>query len=105
MATDKKFAVTGVSTLAGKTKIRFANDAARVKLLIKNGHTDIELIDLPREMTKVEIVEHLREIGFGQGNPAVEAAIADLAKKNKVAGKQSVKAQTLEEVMATPALV
>ncbi len=46
MATDKKFAVAGISTQNGKTKVRFANDAARVKILIKNGHTDIELIDL-----------------------------------------------------------
>ena len=47
MATDKKFAVAGVSTLGGKTKIRFANDAMRVKILQKQGHTDIDLIDLP----------------------------------------------------------
>ena len=104
MATDKKFAVAGVSTLNGKTKIRFANDAARIKILIKNGHTDVELIDLPKEMTKAEIAKYLTETGFGQGNAAIEAAVKDLAKKNKVAGKQS-SAMTLEEVMATPALV
>jgi len=33
MATDKKFAVAGVSTLDGKTKIRFANDVMRIKIL------------------------------------------------------------------------
>ena len=38
MATDKKFAVAGVSTLDGKTKIRFANDVMRIKILAKNGH-------------------------------------------------------------------
>jgi hypothetical protein len=38
MATEKKFAVAGVSTQNGKTKIRFANDAMRVKILSKNGH-------------------------------------------------------------------
>jgi hypothetical protein len=84
MATDKRFAVAGVSTLSGKTKIRFANDAMRVKILAKNGHTDVDLIELPREMTKAEIVQHMVEVGFGQGNPAVEAAIAYVAKKNKV---------------------
>ena len=41
MATDKKFAVAGVSTQAGKTKVRFANDTMRIKILAKNGHTDI----------------------------------------------------------------
>jgi hypothetical protein len=90
MATDKKFAVAGVSTLSGKTKIRFANDAMRVKILAKNGHTDVDLIELPREMTKAEIVAHMVEVGFGKGNAAVEAAIKDLAKKNKVDLKAKV---------------
>jgi hypothetical protein len=102
MATEKTFAVAGVSTLEGKTKIRFMNDSTRVKILIKNGHTDIDLVDLPREMNKAEIAQHLTEINFANGRPAVEAAIADLARKNKV---KIVKAKTLEEVLATPALV
>lgn len=85
MATSKTFSVAGVSTLDGKTKIRFANDSMRIKILAKNGHRDIELVDLPREMTKAEIAQHLVEIGFGKGNAAVQAAIKDLAKKNKVA--------------------
>lgn len=104
MATDKKFAVAGVSTLAGKTKIRFANDAARIKILIKNGHTDVELIDLPQEMTKAEIAQHMMAVGFGKGNADIEAAVADLARKNKVAGKQP-KAKTSTEAVADPALV
>ncbi len=86
MATTKKFAVAGVSTLNGKTKIRFANDAMRVKILAKNGHSDVDLIELPREMTKAEIAAHMVEVGFGKGKPNVEAAIKDLAKKNP-AGK------------------
>ena len=69
MATEKRFSVAGVSTLEGKTKIRFANDAMRVKILGKNGHTDVDLVDLPREMTKAEIATHLVEIGFGKGIP------------------------------------
>lgn len=105
MATNKTFAVAGVSTLDGKTKIRFANDAARIKILVKNGHTDIELVDLPREMTKAEIAQYMVETGFGKGNAAIEAAIKDLAKKNKVSVALPVKPMTQQEVMATPALV
>lgn len=82
MATDKKFSVAGVSTLSGKTKIRFANDSMRVKILGKNGHTDVQLIDLPREMTKAEIGAHLVETGYGSGKPAVLAAVAYVVKKN-----------------------
>jgi len=84
MATSKTFSVAGVSTLSGKTKIRFANDPMRIKILAKNGHTDVELVDLPREMTKGEIAQHLYEIDFANGRPAVVDAVADLAKKNKV---------------------
>jgi hypothetical protein len=84
MATAKKFAVAGVSTLAGKTKIRFANDTMRIKILAKNGHTNVDLVSLPHEMTKAEIAAHLTSIGFGSGSPAVLAAISYIAKKNPV---------------------
>jgi hypothetical protein len=85
MATAKKFSVAGVSTLSGKTKIRFANDTMRIKILAKNGHTDLDLVTLPNEMTKAEIAVYLKETGFGSGNPAVQAAIAYVAKKNPAA--------------------
>jgi hypothetical protein len=84
MATEKTFSVAGVSTLGDKTKIRFANDSMRIKILAKNGHTDVELVDLPREMTKGEIAQHLYEIDFARGRAAVLEAVQDLAKKNKV---------------------
>ena len=84
MATAKRFAVAGVSTLNGKTKIRFANDTMRIKILAKNGHTNVELVSLPHEMTKAEIAAHLTSIGFGSGSPAVQAAISYIAKKNPV---------------------
>jgi len=40
------------------------------------------LVELPVEMTKAEAVQHLKSIGFGQGDAAVEAAIAYAEKKN-----------------------
>ena len=94
MATDKKFAVAGVSTLAGKTKVRFANDTMRIKILAKNGHENIELVDLPREMTKAEIAAYMVETGFGKGNAAVEAAIAYVAKKNPASKQTKVSTVT-----------
>lgn len=54
------FKVAGVSTLNGITKVRFANDLTRVKMLAKNGHTDIELRDLPNAMTKPEVCSYLK---------------------------------------------
>lgn len=99
MATTKKFSVAGVSTLAGKTKIRWANDVMRIKILAKNGHTDVELVELPHEMTKAEIVQHLREIGFGEGNTAVQAALKYAEKKNP-ADKPAVQATAVKAAVA-----
>ena len=82
MATDKKFSVAGVSTLEGKTKVRFANDTMRIKILAKNGHTNVDLINLPNEMTKAEIAAYMTAQGFGADKPEVQAAIAYIAKKN-----------------------
>lgn len=95
MATEKKFAVAGVSTQEGKTKVRFANDTMRIKILQKNGHTDIQLIDLPQEMTKAEIGAHMVATGFGKGNAAIEAAVAYVVKKNPLATAAKVSTATV----------
>jgi hypothetical protein len=98
MATLKTFSVAGVSTFEGKTKIRFANDSLRIKILGKNGHSDVDLIDLPREMTKAEIAQHLFDTGYGADKPAVVSAIQDLAKKNKVTLGTSAATETTTTV-------
>ena len=100
MSTEKKFAVAGVSTLGGKTKVRFANDTMRIKILGKNGHTDVNLVDLPREMTKAEIAQHMVEVGFGKGNAAIEAAIAYVAKKNPAPKQVKATVAKTEAVVA-----
>lgn len=91
MATDKRFAVAGVSTQDGETKVRFANDMMRIKILQKNGHTDINLVELPSEMTKSEAIAYLRSIDFGKGNAAIETALAHVEKKNPVAASKPAK--------------
>ena len=69
------YTFAGTSRLNGTIKVRFANDVARVKVLAKNGHTDIDLIELKHPMTKEEIVAYLREIDFARGNTEIQAAI------------------------------
>ena len=54
------FKVAGVSVLKGEVKVRFANDMTRVKVLTKNGHTDIELRELPEAMGKPAVVTYLK---------------------------------------------
>ena len=101
MATEKKFAVAGVSTLNGKTKIRFANDTMRIKILGKNGHSDVQLVDLPHEMTKAEIGQHMIATGYGKGNAAIEAAVAYVVKKNPAV--KAVKSATVAKTEAVVA--
>ena len=57
---DKSFKIAGVSKLKCSYKVRFANDMTRVKVLAKTGHTEIELIELPKAMSKPELVTHLK---------------------------------------------
>lgn len=82
------FKYAGVSTLNGKIKARFANDQMRVKVLAKNGHKDIDIIELKHPMTKDEAVAFLLKINFDNGNKAVRAAIeAEVEKRTDAAPK------------------
>ena len=55
------FKVIGISTLNGVTKVRFANDmVSRVKILNKDGHKDINLIELTAPLSKADAVKHLK---------------------------------------------
>ena len=65
----------GVSKLNGSFKVRFANDALRVKVLAKNGHTGIDIIELKNPMTKEDAVAYLLSIDFDNGNKEVRAAL------------------------------
>ena len=69
------FTHAGVSKLDGEFKVRFANDAMRTKVLIKNGHTDIDIVELKNPMTKEEALAYLISIDFDNGNTAVRAAL------------------------------
>ena len=69
------FTHAGVSTLNGSCKVRFANDQLRVKVLAKNGHKDIDIVQLKHAMSKAEAVEYLLSINFDNGNAVVRAAL------------------------------
>jgi hypothetical protein len=86
---SKTFTHAGVSTLDGVTKARFCNDSLRTKVLIKNGHTNIDIIELKEPMTKEDIVAYLISIDFAQGNATVQAALEqELDKRSlKMTGK------------------
>ena len=96
---SKSFTHAGVSKLDGEFKVRFANDALRTKVLIKNGHTDIDIIELKHAMTKEDAVAYLMEIDFATTNGVTNADVlaalaAELDKRSEVPAKEpKVKAE------------
>lgn len=108
------YAIAGVSRLNGSMKFRVANDMTRVKVLAKNGHTDIDLIELKEPMTKEAAVAFLLSIDFatrdGKTNQDVQdALLAEVEKrtekpKAEKAPKASKAATAPKAVKAKPTL-
>lgn len=101
MSNEKTFTVAGTATNAdGTAKARFANDlVARVKILNKSGCTNINLVELPRAMTKLEALQHLQTLGITDGEAGFAVA-NKLAEKSKIAKKGEVKVQASSGVKA-----
>jgi hypothetical protein len=81
-----KFAVAGVSRCEkGNYRVRVANDfAGRIKILVRGGHTDVELRELPEPMTKGEVATWLKSSEL-YAKPEFAAAIDEAdAKYNAV---------------------
>lgn len=51
---EKTYAVAGYSVCKGIFKMRLAKDFDRIKTLIRTGHTEIEMFELPQPMTKLD---------------------------------------------------
>ena len=102
---SKSFTHAGVSKLDGEFKVRFANDAMRTKVLIKNGHTDIDIVELKHAMTKEDAVAFLISIDFDNGNKEVRAALeAEVEKRTetpKATAKPAVKAKATAKAKPT----
>lgn len=94
---SKTFTHAGVSKLNGEFKVRFANDNLRTKVLIKNGHTDIDIVELKTPMTKEDAVAYLLSIDFatqnGSTNEAVHSALLSEIEKRTGAIKAEKKAK------------
>ena len=104
--TNKTFAVGGVSKTKGQYKVRFANDISRVKILAKTDE-DINLMSLPNEMTKGEVVQFLLTQEQYMSNPnwaeAIRSADAKYngsVKVKKEMSMESITARVLEQVEA-----
>ena len=95
---DKLFTVAGYSTLNGETKARFATSMDRVKVLARNGHTDIQLQALPSAMTKEAAVAFLEGVKAPVAKAAPVAEVTDIKAKNlETMAKTAAKLDKMEE--------
>lgn len=99
---SKSFTHAGVSRLNGEFKVRFCNDALRVKVLAKNGHKDIDIVELRNPMSKEDAVAFLMSIDFANGNKEVQAALEAAADKRGVT-KVEKPAKAAPKAKAAPA--
>lgn len=96
---EKSFKVGGVSKTKGQYKVRFAGDMTRVKILAKTD-TDIQLVELPKAMSKPDLVTFLKTSDLYK-NAEYRAAIdaADIKYNGSVTTKD-VKVKSAKPNMA-----
>ena len=98
-----KFTVAGVSTQNGITKVRFANDIVScTKLLSKGGHSPLELVELPKAMTKAEACQYLLDLG-GKFKPYTQLITETMDKKSGVVAAKPTKVTKAVKAPAKPA--
>lgn len=83
---DKLFSYAGVSRKAGQLKFRTSNRAEYVDILIKEGHSDLDIMDLGQNMTKDDALAFLLSINFDNGNAEVRAVLEAEATKRRLPG-------------------
>jgi hypothetical protein len=77
--TQKTYRFVGVSTLNGATAVRYANEKGRARVLERNGHTGVQLLDAGESLHQMDLVDLLldkAEAGLFD-SPAVEAIGAE----------------------------
>lgn len=104
MSAEKQFTVVGTTVdPKGNLKMRWANDlVSRIKNLDKAGHTNINLIELPNSMTKLEAAEYLLANGnlTDEQRQVVEAKVAE---KSKAAKKEATSSTVTQGSDSVPA--
>lgn len=113
---DKLFAVAGISTHEGEIKVRFAKNLARGKVLEKNGHIAVRLVELDAPMEKADAVSFLFKHAdfqdfnaqtalkaFGNADKPVKAAKAAPLEKVLQIKPADKKVYTADEVAAIKA--
>jgi len=99
------FTVAGaVCSPEGETKVCFSSDlVARTKAYVKAKWTNIEMVELPREMTKLEALKYLDDLKL-PGDAGYVVAYK-LAEKMKEAKKHQLKVRSIAELKEVAAKV
>ena len=105
---SKLFTVAGTSNLEGVVKFRVANGTAKARaaVLTRSGHTDIQLQDLPKPMTKEDAIAFIggkSQVGALTVHKG-PALVADINKaKSKAAKLKIVKTAKPKQTKEVPA--
>jgi hypothetical protein len=102
---DKTFTIAGTSVYNGVKTFRFANGKAnlRVNMLRHFGHTDINLVELPKPMTKVQAAAWLLTNVRGVKGAVIPTRAADKTAKNEMVLEAERKAAAVAKAKATRA--
>lgn len=102
MAKENLFSVCGVTVQPdGQMKVRWTNNIFRIKILDREGHTDIRLADLGRQMSKYEAVKAIQSLDEFQ-DAAAQSVIAEyLEEKAPRATRPAVKSAPAADVTTT----
>ena len=98
----KTFTIVGKSTLGQQTKTRVANGTikARTAVLARNGHTDIQFVELPEPMSKPEAIAFLEAQELM--TPTFEDVSADILAREAELDQQMEDASVGLDVEFTP---
>jgi hypothetical protein len=109
--TDRTYTHAGVSTFEGVIKPRFTCNPGRVKTMIKEGHTNIDFMELMHPMTTQDAIVYLLKVytdaptraalesALERRVPAVKAPKTARVKKEKAKKVKAVK-PTLADIAA-----
>ena len=106
---SKTFTLAGVSRKnGGEFRVRFANNQTYVKVLIADGHKDIDLIDLKEPMVKEDALAFLISIDFatrdGVTNTEVQAALEAAVEKYSVPAEKAPRVKVERPAKVKPSL-
>ena len=100
MSKEKTFIIVGTAVNAdGTIKVRWANDlVSRIKILDKGGCGDIDLIELPKPMTKLVAAEYFLANRPKLNEAQKEILEIKIAEKSKTSKRATMKTTLTKNV-------